>query len=126
MVLNPNIEPTRMEKISELLLEEVAERFDLDTRECWNDCIDIEFSESFAELLDKFLVLHIRMWRLEDAIGEATSDKEVADLKRKVDICFKEKRPKLTAAINTYLDVYVIEGRPFAEESVKLYKGYDS
>jgi hypothetical protein len=112
----------RITKISELLLEEIAERFD-------NEPInanDIEFSESFAEILDRFIVLHIRMWKLEDAIAEATSNDEVADLKRKVDYCFKDRRPKLTKAINSFLDVYVNKNhvKKFSEENVKLYKGF--
>lgn len=112
----------RINKISELLLEEIAERFDKEP--IHNQ--DIEFSESFAEIMDRFIVLHIRMWKLEDAIAEAQSDSEVADLKRKVDYCFKDRRPKLTKAINSYLDVYVNKNhvRKFSEENIKLYKGF--
>lgn len=111
------------EKISELLLEEISRRFN-------NEPINIdglEFSENFAEMLDRFVVLHIRMWKLEDAISSAKSDSEVADLKRKIDFCFKEKRPKLTKAINFFLDSYVDKNHPkkkFNEENVKLYNGY--
>lgn len=112
----------RINKISELLLEEISERFD-------NEPLNIEgleFSESFAEVLDRFIVLHIRMWKLEDAIAEAKTDSEVADLKRKVDYCFKDRRPKLTKAINSYLDVYISKNhaKKFSEENVKLYKGF--
>lgn len=114
----------RINKISELLLEEIAERFNKE--QIHNQ--DIEFSESFAEIMDRFIVLHIRMWKLEDAIGEAKSDAEVADLKRKVDYCFKDRRPKLTKAINSYLDVYVSKNhvKKFSEENVKLYKGFSN
>jgi len=47
-------------------------------------------------------------------------------LKRKIDVCFKQKRPKLIAAINSFLDVYISKNhaRPFSEENLKLYKGY--
>jgi hypothetical protein len=112
----------RINKISELLLEEICERFD---KEPIHN-VDIEFSESFAEIMDRFIVLHIRMWKLEDAIADAKTDTEVADLKRKVDYCFKDRRPKLTKAINSYLDVYVSKNniRKFSEENVKLYKGF--
>lgn len=112
----------RINKISELLLEEISERFD---KEPVHSC-DIEFSESFAEIMDRFIVLHIRMWKLEDAIADAKTDAEVADLKRKVDYCFKDRRPKLTKAINSYLDVYVNKSsiKKFSEENVKLYKGF--
>ena len=112
----------RINKISELLLEEIAERFD---KEPIHNT-DIEFSESFAEIMDRFVVLHIRMWKLEDAIAEAKSDSEVADLKRKIDYCFKDRRPKLTKAINSYLDIYVNKNhvKKFSEENIKIYKGF--
>jgi hypothetical protein len=67
------------------------------------------------------------MWKLEDAISSAKSDSEIADLKKKIDFCFKEKRPKLTKSINFYLDSYVDKNHPakkFSEENVKLYDGY--
>ena len=114
----------RINKISELLLEEIAERFDKETL----NIEGLEFSESFAEIMDRFIVLHIRMWKLEDAIAEAKTDSEVADLKRKVDYCFKDRRPKLTKAINSYLDVYVSKNhaKKFLEENVKLYKGFSN
>jgi hypothetical protein len=112
----------RLTTISELLLEEISERFN---KESMFDT-DFEFSESFAEILDRFIVLHIRTWKLEDAIAEASSDSEVADLKRKIDYCFKDRRPKIIKAINSFLDVYVNKNNPksFSEENVKLYKGY--
>ena len=114
----------RINKISKLLLEEIAERFDKEPL----NIEGLEFSESFAEIMDRFIVLHIRMWKLEDAIAEAKSDSEVADLKRKVDYCFKDRRPKLTKAINSYLDVYVSKNhaKKFSEENVKLYKGFSN
>lgn len=113
---------TNFDKISELLLEEISKRFN-------NEPINIEgleFSESFAEMLDRFVVLHIRMWKLEDAIVNAKNDQEIADLKKKIDFCFKEKRPKLTKAINFFLDCYVDKTRTkkFSEENIKFYNGY--
>jgi len=63
---------------------------------------------------------------LEDAIQAATSDKEIADLKRKIDICFKIKRPKYVAAINAMVDNAIATGRLLKEDSVKLYKGLDN
>jgi len=110
------------DKISELLLEEVSKRFNNEPL----DYNDIEFSENFAEILDRFLVLHIRMWKLEDAIANAKSDSEIAELKKKIDFCFKDKRPKLTKAINSFLDVYINKHhtRKFSEENVKFYNGF--
>ena len=80
-------------------------------------------SDSLAEILEKMAILHIRTWHLEDAIQEAKSDEEVADLKRKIDICFKQKRPQLVAALNASLDDAIVRAKSVREESVKLYKG---
>lgn len=114
-----------LEKISQLLLEEISERFN-------NEPLDInglEFSESFAEILDRFIVLHIRMWKLEDAISENKNDPlKVSELKHKIDYCFKDRRPKLIKAINFFLDSYINKNhvKKFTEENVKLYKGYEN
>ena len=53
----------------------------------------------------------------------ATSNDELADLKRKVDICFKVKRPKLVAALNELIDDAIRNNKSLREDSVKLYKG---
>jgi len=112
----------RINQISELLLQEIAERFNKEPL----DVKDLEFSETFAEILDRFIVLHIRMWKLEDAAGQTTTDSELADIKRKVDYCFKDRRPKLIKAINSFLDVYINRNyaKKFSEENVKIYKGF--
>ena len=113
----------RMEKVSELLLEEIAERFNKEPL----NIEGLEFSENFAEMLDRFVVLHIRMWKLEDeVVQEYNGDTEIADLKRKIDYCFKDRRPRLIAAINSYLDVYIDKNhhREFSEPNVKMYEGY--
>ena len=79
-------------------------------------------TDSIAEVIEKLIILHCRMWYLEDAVGAARTDKEVADLKRKIDICFKEKRPKYVEAINRMIDNAILEGKSLAEDSVKFYK----
>jgi hypothetical protein len=50
----------------------------------------------------------------------------MADLKRKVDICFKVKRPKYVQAINLMVDNAIETGKALREDSVKLYKGIDN
>jgi len=80
-------------------------------------------SDNISEVLEKLVILHIRTWYLEDAIQNARSDIEVADLKRKIDQCFKVKRPKLVAALNAILDDAVLNQKPLREDSIKLYKG---
>lgn len=109
--------------ISELLFEELENRFHQEN-EIPNR--DIEFSDNFAEVLEKLFILHIRMWKLEDAIAQATTDEELAALKRKSDDCFKNKRPKLIRVINLMLDDYIKKKKQFTEENPKLYKGFNN
>ena len=104
--------------ISELLLQEVAARFnqeDLNT--------EIEFGDNFAELLEKLLIISIRMWKLEDLASQEKNNERLGELKKKIDFCFKVKRPKLIKAINTFLDSYISSKgyRPFTEENIKSY-----
>lgn len=86
---------------------------------------DVEYIETdnLGEVVEKLSILHTRMWMLEDAIQEAKTDAEIADLKRKIDICFKVKRPRLVQAINLLADNAIASGKTLREDSVKLYKG---
>jgi hypothetical protein len=83
-------------------------------------------TDSIGEVMEKLVILHIRTWMLEDAIQIATTDAKIADLKRKIDICFKVKRPKLVEAINRMMEDAVVNGRSLHEDSVKHYKGIDN
>ncbi len=88
---------------------------------------DVEYVETdnLGEVVEKLAILHIRTWMLEDAIQEAKSDSEIADLKRKIDICFKVKRPKYVQAINCMIENAIVHNKSLREDSVKLYKGVD-
>jgi len=86
--------------------------------------LDIIKTDNIGEVIEKLIIVHIRMWMLEDAIGVA-DDSEVADLKRKIDICFKQKRPKYVDAVNRMLEDAVVNGTSLVEDSVKLYKGIE-
>jgi len=86
---------------------------------------DIIETDNIGEVIEKLAIIHCRMWYLEDAIGVSKSDAEIADLKRKIDICFKVKRPRYVEAINKMIDKSIIDGRSLQEDSVKLYKGFD-
>ena len=44
-------------------------------------------------------------------------------LKRKIDICFKQKRPRLVQAINRQVSDAIVNNTSLVEDSVKLYKG---
>ncbi|RPH46967.1 MAG: hypothetical protein EHM87_00065 [Burkholderiales bacterium] len=78
-------------------------------------------TDSFGEVIDKLIIVHIRTWMLEDKIHQDISDKELADLKRKIDICFKSKRPKLVEALNRLVEKSVLESKSLIEDSVKIY-----
>jgi hypothetical protein len=81
-------------------------------------------TDNFGEIVEKLIILHIRTWMLEDMIGEAKSDEELADIKRKIDICFKQKRPKFVEAINLLIDDSIRNNKSVREDSVKIYKGF--
>lgn len=80
-------------------------------------------SDNLGEIVEKLIILHIRTWMLEDAIQAATTDAEIADIKRKLDICFKIKRPNLVQSINLLVDEAIAKNKSLREDSVKLYKG---
>lgn len=80
-------------------------------------------TDNFGEVVEKLVILHIRMWMLEDQLGLAETDGEIAALKRKTDICFKQRRPRLVEAINALVDDAIITGKSLREDSVKSYAG---
>lgn len=86
---------------------------------------DVEYiaTDNLGEVVEKLSILHIRTWMLEDAIQEAKTDEEISELKRKIDICFKLKRPKLVQAINCLVEDAIQNRKSIREDSVKLYKG---
>jgi len=85
---------------------------------------DIIITDNIGEVIEKLSILHCRMWYLEDAIGESKNDSEIAELKRKIDICFKQKRPKYVEAINRMIDNAIVNNKSLIEDSVKKYKGF--
>jgi 2-phosphoglycerate kinase len=82
-------------------------------------------TDNLGEVIEKLSILHCRMWYLEDAISDANTDSEIAELKKKIDICFKSKRPKYVEAINRMVDNSIRQGKSLIEDSVKLYKGVE-
>jgi len=83
-------------------------------------------TDNIGEVIEKLVILHIRMWMLEDQLGIAKTDEEIASLKKKTDICFKIKRPMYVAAINRLIDAAITSEKSLKEESVKLYKGINN
>lgn len=80
-------------------------------------------TDNLAEVVEKLVILHIRMWMLEDTMLVAKTDEEIASIKKKCDICFKVKRPRYVEAINLMVDNAIEQGRSLREDSVKIYKG---
>ena len=107
--------------------------FDAAIKDTVNDVLikgeipDITLSETdnLGEVVEKLCILHIRTWMLEDAAQEATTDEELGLLKRKIDICFKQKRPRLVQAINRLVSDSIVNNTSLVEDSVKLYKGVE-
>lgn len=100
----------------------------VDTVLCKGEMPDTDYiaTDNLGEIIEKLAIIHIRMWMLEDAIQAATSDEQIAELKRKCDICFKVKRPKFVQAINVLVDDAIANNKSLREDSVKLYKGIDN
>jgi hypothetical protein len=84
---------------------------------------DLIETDNIGEVIEKLSILHCRMWYLEDTISTSIDNNEIAELKRKIDICFKVKRPKYVQAINRMMETSIITGKSLIEDSVKLYKG---
>lgn len=82
-------------------------------------------TDNLGEVIEKLVILHIRTWMLEDAMQIAKTDAELAELKRKVDICFKVKRPNLVQAINLLVDNAIKHNKSLREDSVKIYKNVE-
>jgi hypothetical protein len=109
------------EKIEQIIKNKVHEILNFNKNvELPNDIIE---TDNIGEVIEKLSILHCRMWYLEDAMQEAKNDSELADLKRKVDICFKQKRPKYVQAINRMIDNSIVNNKSLIEDSVKKYKG---
>lgn len=82
-------------------------------------------TDNFAEIIEKLVILHIRTWMLEDAVGQSNDLAEIGRLKKKIDICFKQKRPQYIEAINALMHEAITKGRALSEESVKHYAGFE-
>ncbi len=108
------------EKIEDIILQQVKRT--LEERKT-PEIVDLIETDNMGEVIEKLVILHIRTWMLEDKISISTDDLEISDLKKKIDICFKIKRPKYVQAINLMIDNSVKKSKSLVEESVKLYKG---
>jgi hypothetical protein len=81
-------------------------------------------TDNIGEVIEKLIILHIRMWMLEDKADITTDRDTLLDIEKKLDICFKQKRPKLVQAVNLLIDNAVRKSESLVENSVKYYEGY--
>lgn len=79
-------------------------------------------TDNFGEVIDKLIIVHIRTWMLEDLINKDISDEDLGKIKRKIDICFKRKRPQLVEALNILLKKAINEVKEDEDVSIKVYK----
>ena len=87
------------------------------------DLKELIYTDNIGEVIEKLCILHIRMWMIEDQLGLAKTDEEIAVLKKKTDICFKIKRPRLVEAVNQMINDSIVNNKSLVEDSVKQYKG---
>ena len=84
-------------------------------------------SETIGEVIEKLLILNIRIWVLEDIAAKAKLDQDdglYVDIKKKLDVCFKIKRPLLVNALNTMFSA-LHDGKNnvfFEDSNIKLYQ----
>tara|TARA_R110000824_G_scaffold74599_8_gene189568 strand:+ start:3896 stop:4246 length:351 start_codon:yes stop_codon:yes gene_type:complete len=83
-------------------------------------------SDTFSELIDKLIIVHIRLWYLEDATNAESNPNKIAELKRKADITFKEKRPMLVKAIDKTITNMCNGKFSPTVENIKAYSGYEN
>ena len=112
------------EKIEDIIKDIVHKT--LDKSKTADKDVDLIQTDNIGEVIEKLSILHCRMWYLEDAIAEANTNDEIAILKKKIDICFKDKRPRLVEAINRMVNDSIINNKTLVEDSVKHYKGFQT
>lgn len=86
------------------------------------------FTDNFGEVVEKLMVLHVRVWFCENDMGEAHicgDDAKIAEIKKKMDVLWKRKRPALVACLNRMVDDAIVHGKSVREESLKIYKGFE-
>jgi hypothetical protein len=113
MTIANKIENTIKETVQKILINQVLPELPR----------EYVFTDNLGEVIEKLCILHIRTWFLEDMAGIANTDEELANIKRKIDICFKQKRPTYIQAINKMIDQAITTEKSLIENSVKIYKG---
>lgn len=81
-------------------------------------------TDTLSELIDKLIIVHIRYWYLEDLMAHEKDDIKLAELRRKSESLFKEKRPMLVQAIDKYIIKLLQNKIQNSNENLKLYDGW--
>ena len=85
---------------------------------------DNVYSDTFSELIDKLIIVHIRYWMLEDEMGSNKEDVvRIGQLKMRADNLFKEKRPMLVLALDKMIFKIAKGEVNYTPANNKLYKG---
>lgn len=84
------------------------------------------YTDTFSELIDKLIIVHIRYWNFENDLAVARTDEEVAEIKRKSEILFKEKRPMLIKALDKLFCQKVNGKIEYTPSNLKNYKGWNN
>ncbi len=81
-------------------------------------------TETIGEVIEKLLILNIRIWQLEDQaslLKQAGDLNKYATLKTKLDSCFKIKRPALVSAIDILIKDAIEHPKTVDSTNVKIY-----
>lgn len=129
-MIGENKMKTTAEKIEDVIKQSVSDI--LNKSKKVQEPEDVVFTDNFGEILEKLIILTTRVWYLEDRIGELISlndpkyNQEIVDLKKKIDICFKQKRPNYIQSLNKIVEEAILNGKKISEDSVKIYKGHQT
>jgi hypothetical protein len=93
------------EKLSTLIYEEIQAYGREFERTKVDEADDKEYivSETIGEVIDKLIILHVRMWHLVDANATVKDSEEWAKIGAKMRHVIDKKRPRLIAALNLML-----------------------
>ncbi len=84
------------------------------------------FTDNFGEVVEKLIVLHVRVWFYEDQFFDCYGDDaKLAETKKKMDLLWKKKKPALVAALNRIVDDAIVYSKSLREDSVKKYRGFE-
>jgi len=95
-VANMNDLATGIDSLIEQLVDENAKKRASDPE-------NVIVTESLPEVLEKLVILHVRLWNLEDRSRDTDDDSERGAIKRKIDYCNGVIRPRLLQAISSGL-----------------------